>query len=239
MPPSESGTIPPWVYDYVTTKSFVDAVRKVVWDPKWHAENVPVTGAKAEVAGGKAEANAVALNLFGGQFEYGLFKHELSVNQLLEDRARDKRDREVDGRLTRLTADTASNGKLIEKVKKDLDSTAASLRRTLSEGDKRLRGEVPQLQTKVNNIQTRLLADDQKLHARISALQTKVGQVSVIANNADDRSKVGKTKVKELDKEVREGLRRVEALQGGAQRAGRDIDILINRVTALERALRQ
>ncbi|MGW1714088.1 hypothetical protein [Streptomyces sp. NPDC002156] len=238
MPPSEStGTIPPWFQSFATSTAFQGIVRKAV-DGKWLAENVPLTGAKAEVSGLKAEGNAAALTVFGAQAEYSLVKHEYAVidparvaQTLLDD--------EQDRRLRVLTAEAVSTKDLVDKVKQDLRSTAAALRQTLSEGDKQLRTEVPQLRTKVESIRDRLLADDQKLHARISALQTRVGQVSQVAHNADDRSEAGKTKLKKLNAEVRKGLQDVEALKGSARRAVGDIDILIDRVTALERALRQ
>jgi chromosome segregation ATPase len=144
----------------------------------------------------------------------------------------------VDGQFKRLTADLGSTGKLVEQVKQELKSTATALRKTLGEGDKKLRGEVPQLRTSVNDLRRRLLDADQVLRDRISKLQAKVGQVSTDAHNADVRSKDEKARVKELDKEVRAGLRQVQALQGSAKGASRDIGILIDRVTALERALR-
>lgn len=237
MPPSEpTGTIPAWFRDYMTSRDFRDVVRKVV-DAKWLADNVPVTGAKAEVSGVKAEANAAAVTVFGAQAEYSLLKTEYAVIDPARV-AQTLLDNEQDRRLRVLTAEAVSTKDLVEKVKRNLDSTAADIRQTLRGGDTKLRNEVPQLRTKVDAIRRSLLADDQKLHTRISALQARVGQVSTVAHSADTRSKTEKTKVKELDKEVKEGLRRVQALQGSAQRAGRDIDILINRVTALERALR-
>ncbi|MFJ4789394.1 hypothetical protein [Streptomyces sp. NPDC088794] len=241
MPPSEqTGTIPVWLNDYVASKPFMDAVRKVV-DAKWLADNLPVTGAKAEVAGVKAEANAASLSVFGVQTEYSLFKAEAAafdLNKFLDSRAQERRDKDQDDRLHGLSVDAVRAKDLIDKVKQDLKSTADSLRRTLSEGDKKLRGEVPQLRTSVNDLRRRLLDADQVLRDRISKLQAKVGQVSTVAHNADVRSKDEKARVKELDKEVRAGLRQVQALQGSAKGASRDIGILIDRVTALERALR-
>ncbi|MEV1083292.1 hypothetical protein AB0I98_34600 [Streptomyces sp. NPDC050211] len=238
MSPSEStGTIPPWFVSYVISKPFQDAVRKAV-DPKWLADNVPVTGAKAEVTGVKAEANAAAFSFFGAQTEYSLFKAEgalFDLNKVLADRAQETRDKDQDDRLRGLSAGAVETGDLIAKVRQDLQSTAAALRKTLGEGDKQLRKEVPELRTKVNGIRDRLLAADQTLHGRITTLGNKIAQGT---RNADDRSRAEKARVKELDKEVRAGLRRVDQLQGSAKAAGRDIGILIDRVTALERALR-
>ncbi|MGP4011555.1 hypothetical protein [Streptomyces sp. 4N124] len=238
MPPSDSpGTIPSWFVTYEASKAFQDAVRKVV-DVKWLADNLPVTGAKAEATGVKLEANAAAATFFGAQTEYSLFKAEgalFDLNKVLADRAQERRDKEQDDRLRGLSAGAVKTGDLIAKVRQDLQATTAALRKTLGEGDKQLRKEVPELRTKVNAIRDRLLADDQKLHGRITTLGNKVAQGT---RNADDRSRVEKARVKELDKEVRAGLRRVDQLQGSAKAAGRDIGILIDRVTALERALR-
>ncbi|MGW0422610.1 hypothetical protein [Streptomyces sp. NPDC003015] len=263
MPPSESnGAIPPWIYEYATSRSFQDAVRKVV-DAKWLADNVPVTGAKAEVTGVKAEANAVALSAFGVQTEYGLVKHEATVfdiNKILEGRVQESRDKEQDRRLHVLSVEAVSIKDLVQKVKQDLMRDAADIRRTQGAGDRHVQQLVTDLRDKVERIQKKLLADDQTLHERISKLTTRVGKVSEVAHNADDRSKVLRTKtnealgkvkaldheveksrtlVRKLDKEVGTGMQRVGALERGATSASRAIESLQNHLNGLEQVLRR
>ncbi|MCX5260844.1 hypothetical protein OOK27_43010 [Streptomyces canus] len=260
MPPSEStGAIPPWIYDYATSRAFQDAVRKVV-DAKWLADNVPVTGAKAEVTGAKAEANAAALSVFGVQTEYSLVKHEATafdINKILEGRVQESRDQEQERRLHVLSVEAVSVKDLVQKVKQDLTRDAADIRRTQSAGDRHVEGLVTALRGKVEGIQKKLLADDQVLHRRISDLTTRVGKV---AHNAEDRSKAlraetnevlgkvkaldrevekGRTLVGKLDKEVGTGMQRVGALERGATSASRSIESLRNHLNGLEQALRR
>lgn len=154
MPPSESnGAIPPWIYEYATSRSFQDAVRKVV-DAKWLADNVPVTGAKAEVTGVKAEANAVALSAFGVQTEYGLVKHEATVfdiNKILEGRVQESRDKEQDRRLHVLSVEAVSIKDLVQKVKQDLMRDTGRTFRSLGT-------RVEQTQNRITPCRTRLAA---------------------------------------------------------------------------------
>lgn len=263
MPSSEStGTIPPWIYGYATSRSFQDAVRKVV-DAKWLADNVPVTGAKAEVTGVKAEANAAALSAFGVQTEYGLVKHEATVfdiNKILEGRVQEARDKEQDRQLHVLSVEAVSAKDLVQRVKQDLTRDAADIRRSQSTGDRHVEGLVTGLRGKVEGIQKKLLADDQVLHERISKLTTRVGKVSEVAHNADARSKALRTKTDEalgkvkaldrevdrgrklvgkLDKEVGTGMQRVGALERSATSASRSIESLRNHLNGLEQALRR
>jgi len=263
LAPSEStGAIPPWIYEYATSRSFQDAVRKVV-DAKWLADNVPVIGAKAEVTGAKAEANAAALSVFGVQAEYGLVKHEATVfdiNKILEGRVQEARDKEQDRRLHVLSVEAVGIKDLVQKVKTDLIRDAGDIRRAQSAGDRQLERLVTDLRVKVVGIQKKLLADDQVLHERISKLTTRVGKVSEVAHNADDRSKVlrtktnealgkvkaldhevekGRTLVRKLDKEVGTGMQRIGALERGATGASRAIESLHNHLNGLEQALRR
>ncbi|AYC42400.1 hypothetical protein AQI84_29880 [Streptomyces griseorubiginosus] len=263
MPPSEStGTIPPWIYEYAASRSFQDAVRKVV-DAKWLADNVPVTGAKAEVTGVKAEANALAASAFGVQTEYGLVKHEATlfdINKILEGRVQEARDKEQDRRLHVLSVEAVSIKDLVQKVKTDLIRDAGDIRRAQSAGDRQVERLVADLRGKVGTIQKKLLADDQVLHERISKLTTRVGKVSEVAHNADARSKASRVKTDEvlgkvkaldrevergrklvgkLDKEVGTGMQRVGALERSATSASRSIQGLHDHLNGLEQALRR
>ncbi|MFG2967070.1 hypothetical protein ACGFZS_27730 [Streptomyces sp. NPDC048288] len=260
MPSSEStGAIPRWIFDFTSFRSFQDAVVKIVWDRHLFPANVPVTGGKAEVTGGKIEANGVAVNLYGGQFEYGLFQHELSINKVLEDRARDKRDHEVDSRLTSLTEDAHSTRNLITGVRESLDTTAAGIREAFGAGDLKVSRELSDaLRISIEALRSQLLEADQVLHQRITALTTRVGEVSSVAHTAEGRTqglrtdtdkalgKVHELKgevgegmrlVHKLDEEVGTGLQRVSALERSAQGADGALRDLQLRVNGLEDAL--
>ena len=234
MPPSDPAGIPPWIYEFPTVNSFMDSVRKKVLDPKWHADNVPVTGAKAEVTGG-------SLSVFGVQTEYNLVKHEataIDLNKILEGNAQERIDKEQDRRLHGLSVEAVGTKDLVERVKRELADTTADIRRAQREGDHQVDTRVTALRDKIDRIRLKLLEDDQVLHRRITALSTRVGEVSSVAHAADGRSKSTKTKAAELERAVKKGLKEVEGLQGSARGASRDIGILIDRVTALERSLR-
>ncbi|MFJ4203394.1 hypothetical protein ACIP2Y_27710 [Streptomyces sviceus] len=133
--------VPQWFIDFVTSKSFQDAVRKA-FDRKLYADNVPLIGAKAEGTGLKAD-------VFVGQLEYGLFKHEYSVSKFLEDRAQHKREQDVDRRLGGLTSadrqlrEQVSSLKTkisrISQVANDADQRSKSLRIKTANLDQQVR----------------------------------------------------------------------------------------------------
>ncbi|MEV5849824.1 hypothetical protein AB0M32_48485 [Streptomyces sp. NPDC051985] len=233
--------MPSWIYEFPTVKSFMDSVRKNVLDIKGHADNVPVTGVKGEATGGSVTATGGSLSVFGVQTEYNLVKHEataIDLNKILEGNAQERIDKEQDRRLHDLGIEAVGTKNLVEQVKRELATATADIRRTQSEGDHQVDTRVTALRDKIDRIRLKLLEDDQVLHRRITALSTRVGEVSSVAHAADGRSKSTKIKAADLERKVRDGLRQVEGLQGSARGASRDIGILIDRVTALERSLR-
>ncbi|MET9792804.1 hypothetical protein [Streptomyces canus] len=214
-----------------------DAAQKKLLDPKWHADNMPVTGAKAEGAGLKAD-------VFVGQFEYGLFKHEYSLTKFLEDRAQRKREQEVDRRLAVLTS---ADRQLREQLS-SLKTKLGRVSQVANDGDQRsksgrtktqeLNTHVTALRNTVNGILRTQRTDDQRVRSQIASLKTKISRISQVANDANQRSKSVRIKANDLDRQVRAGLRRVEALEDGARRAGRSVESLRGAINSLERALR-
>ncbi|MGW1212389.1 hypothetical protein ACWD5F_22520 [Streptomyces sp. NPDC002499] len=253
MPPSESsGHIPQWVYDLGSFRSFQDAVKNVVWDVKAHPDNVPVTGAKAEVAGVKAEANAASLSVFGVQTEYSLVKHEataIDLNKILEGGVQKRLDEEQDRRLHDLSLRAVTTKDLVDTVKRNLASATADIRR--------LQADEQQLRTTLRNefvsIRQKLANDDQRLRAQLVSLGTKISSVRQVANAADQRSKALRTKansadrqaqtalrqIRVLDREVKDGMQKVRELEGSARGAGRSIQGLRNDLNSLEQTLRR
>ncbi|MFF7983990.1 hypothetical protein ACFZDK_33560 [Streptomyces sp. NPDC007901] len=237
MPPSEHASIPSWIYDYTTVKSFTDAVRKIAWDVKAHADNVPVTGVKGEVTGGSVTATGGSLSVFGVQTEYNLVKHEataIDLNKILERGAERRREEELEGRFRRLETAVVSVKNLVERVERELTKTATDIRRRQDKDYQQLKTWTDQLRDKLKREREELLKADQMLHQRISKLRdegTKVGR------KAAEHSRSLEAKAEKLETRVNDGLRKVEALGSAAHKANGDIGDLIQRVTALERAL--
>lgn len=256
MPPSESsGHIPQWVYELGSFRSFQDAVKNVVWDVKAHPENVPVTGAKAEVTGVKAEANAASLSVFGVQTEYSLVKHEataIDLNKILEDGVQKRLDEEQDRQLHDLSIGAVTTKDLVDTVKRNLATATADIRR-LQDGEQELTRGGTALRNEIAEIRQKLVNDDRRLRDQLVSLGTKISRVSQIANAADQRSKALRTKansadrqaqaalrqVRSLDLEIKDGMRRVHELEGSARGAGRSIQGLRNDLNSLEQTLRR
>ncbi|MDH6491484.1 hypothetical protein [Streptomyces sp. SAI-127] len=215
-----------------------DAAQKKLLDPKWHADNVPVTGAKVEATGLKAD-------VFVGQFEYGLFKHEYSLTKFLEDRAQHKREQEVDRQLAGLTS---ADRQLREQLS-SLKTKLGRVSQVANDGDQRsksgrtktqeLNTHVTALRNAVNGILRTQHTDDQRVRGQITALKTRISRISQVANDADQRSKSLRLKANNLDRQVRAGLQRVRELEGSARGAGRSIQGLRNDLNSLEQTLRR
>jgi chromosome segregation ATPase len=225
-------TVPQWFIDFVTSKGFQDAVRNA-FDRKWLADNVPLTGAKAEGAGLK-------LDVSGGQFEYGLVKHEkvlFDINKIMEGRAQQKREQDVDRRLAGLQV---VDRQLREQLS-SLKNKVGKVSQVANDGNQRSisgRAKVRDLTVDVTTIARAQRAGAQRLRSQISSLKSKISRISQVANDANERSKSLRIKANNLDQQVRAGLRRVEALEDGARRAGRSVESLRGAINSLERALR-
>ncbi|MEU1165515.1 hypothetical protein ABZ372_35655 [Streptomyces sp. NPDC005921] len=230
MPPSEHASIPSWIYEYSSIKTLVDAVRKIAWDPKWNSGNVPVTGLKGEATG-------ASLSVFGVQTEYNLVKHEataIDLNKILERGPERRREKEREDRFRRVETAVVSVKNLVERVERELTNTATDIRRAQDKNYQVLKGWTDDLRGKVNRQHQELLDADQVLHRRI----TKLGdEGSKVGREAAEHSRTLAEKTEKLEIRVNEGLKKVDDLGTAAHTAGGDIGDLIQRVTALERAL--
>ncbi|MFJ2830888.1 hypothetical protein ACIPC1_25540 [Streptomyces sp. NPDC087263] len=217
-------------------------------DAKWLADNVPVTGAKAEVSGAKAEANAGALNVFGVQAEYGLVKHEaaaIDLNKIFERKAQERVDNEQDRRLHGLTMRAVATQDLFGAVKRILDTATADIRR-LQADEQRLTKRGTALQNAIGDIRRKLTADDQRLRTQLSALSARIGKVSQVANAADQRSKSVRIRTQEalkqvgvLDRAVRKGLQKISDLDEETTSTRGSVHRLDNALKSLEQTLRR
>lgn len=232
-----------------------DAAQKKLLDPKWHADNMPVTGAKAEGTGLKAD-------LFGGQFEYGLIKHEktlFDINKILENREQRNKDRVLDNRFAELTRVDRNLRQAISATQERITRSARDVRRTARAGDQQLRQQITTLRTSlrtanrvahsaerrstrietaVNRLVRTQHTDDQRVRSQVTALKTRISRISQVANDADQRSKSLRIKANNLDRQVRAGLQRVRELEDSA-RAGRSVQGLRNDLNSLEQTLRR
>ncbi|MDH6520132.1 chromosome segregation ATPase [Streptomyces sp. SAI-135] len=218
-------------------KAQQDAEQKKLLDPKWLPDNIPATGAKAEATGAKLEATGLKSDFYVGQSEYGLFKHEYSLTKLWEDRAQHKREQDVDRRLAALTS---ADRQLREQLS-SLKTKIGKVSQVANDGNQRSisgRTKVQNLTVDVATLVRTRRADDQRVRSQISSLKSKISRISQIANDANQRSKSLRIKAHNLDQQVRAGLRRVEALEDGARRAGRSVESLRGAINSLERALR-
>jgi chromosome segregation ATPase len=243
-------------------KAQQEAAQKPV-DAKWVADNVPATGLKAEGTGLKVEGNAAAVNLFGGQFEYGLIKHEktlIDVNKILENREQKQRDQIIDNRFADLARIDRNLRAAIGSAQDRITTTAKDVRRIARAADQQLRQQITALrtglrtanrvahsaerrstriETAVNRLARTQHTDDQRVRSQISALKTRISRISQVANDADQRSKSLRIKANNLDRQVRTGLQRVRELEDSARGAGRSIQGLRNDLNSLEQTLRR
>ncbi|MFF1305482.1 hypothetical protein [Streptomyces sp. NPDC058307] len=222
--------VPQWFIDFVTSKGFKDAIRNA-FDAKWFAENVPLTGGKAEGGIAKAEGNVGALTVYGFQAEYGLFKHELTLTKILENRAQHKREQEVDRRLGGLTS---ADRQLREQIS-SLKTKIGKVSQVANDGNQRsISGR-----TRTQELIRTQRNDDQRVRSQIASLKTRISRISQVANDADQRSKSLRIKANNLDRQVRSGLQRVRELEDSARGAGRSIQGLRNDLNSLDQALRR
>ncbi|MFG2943125.1 hypothetical protein [Streptomyces sp. NPDC048282] len=198
---------------------------------------MPVTGVKGEVTGGSVTATGGSLSVFGVQTEYNLVKHEataIDLNKILERGAERRREEELEGRFRRVETAVVSVKNLVERVERDLTRTATDIRGKQDKDYRQLKTWTDQLRGKLQREREELLKADQVLHQRISKLRdegTKVGR------KAAEHSRSLEAKAEKLETRVNNGLKKVEALGSAAHKAKGDIGDLIQRVTALERAL--
>ena len=253
-----SPSIPLWLVEYVTSKDFRDAVRKVV-DASWLAENVPLTGAKAEGSGAKLEATAGSLSFFGAQGEYTLFKHEYAVFDL-EKRRQEKRDKEIDGSLERLgNADTSIKSSIEQaeerigrnvRVGRDTDANSRRLRDQEVDGrlarhaqtDASIRSWVDRVQQRLaarsDGIRREQRAGDQRLRAQISGLQTRINNVSRVAHAADQRSKSVRVKASDAEGKAKAALKQVSDLRKQVHEGMQRVHGLENSATRTSQAIK-
>ncbi|MER6246386.1 hypothetical protein [Streptomyces griseorubiginosus] len=234
-------------------KAAQDAAQKKLFDPKWHPDNVPVTGGKLEATGLKAD-------VFGAQAEYGLIKHEatlIDVNKILENREQKRRDQIIDNRFADLARIDRNLRAAINSTQDRITTSAKDVRRIARAADQQLRHQITDLRASLrtanrvahsaerhsNRVEAavkRLVrtqyTDDQRVRSHITALKTKIVQV---ANDADQRNKALRIKTNSLDRQVRAGLQRVHELEGSARGAGRSIQGLRNDLNSLEQTLRR
>ena len=194
-------------------------------------------GGKAEATGVKAEATAAQLGVFGYQAEFGLFKQEFSLNKLWEDRKQQKREQDVDRRLAGLTFTDRQLREQLSSLKTKLGKVS----QVANDGNQRSisgRAKVRDLTGDVTALVRTQQAGARRVRSQISSLKSKISRISQVANDANERSKSLRIKANNLDQQVRAGLRRVEALEDGARRAGRSVESLRGAINSLERALR-
>ena len=199
-------------------------------------------GGKAEAVGGKAEATGVQVGVAGGQFEYSLLKHERAVfdlNKMVEDREQRNRDRVIDGRFADLVRTDRNIRSAISAVQERITTSAREVRRTASAGDQRLREQVAVVRAGVRTANRVAHSAEQGGRNALQQIRDLRRQILAKTREAAEDRRATLRKVGALDRQVRDGMQRVRALEDGAKRAGRSIESLRGSINSLERALRE
>ncbi|MEV7073439.1 hypothetical protein [Streptomyces sp. NPDC093990] len=241
-------------------KAQQDAEQKKLIDPKWLPDNIPATGAKLEATGLKSD-------VFVGQFEYGLFKHEYSVTKFLEDREQLKRDRKIDEQLAELKRIDGTQRASIKKVRESIDAAVKKAGDVARQGDRALKEQIAALRKDLRAAE-RTAAKAEQRGTKAQALAKEAGSVSraarTNANSAERKAQNALTQVSEVRKQVRtrtneverntraalrqvdslrgqvdKGMQRVRALESGAKTTSQAVKGLRNDLNALERDLRR
>ncbi|MEU0949167.1 hypothetical protein ABZ379_41800 [Streptomyces canus] len=222
-------------------KAQQDAAQKKLLDPKWLPDNVPATGAKLEGTGLKGD-------LFGGQFEYGLIKHEktlFDLNKIAENREQKRRDQILDNRFADLARIDRNLRAAIGSAQDRITTTARDVRRSARASDQQLRQQITALRTilrTANRVAHSAEHRSTRTQNRITTLQNEVNGI-LRSRRTDDqrvRNQIAslKTRISRISQVANDADQRSKSVRIKANNLDRQVRDGLQRVRELEGSAR-